>query len=188
MEAALTALARLHGAFILGFDEGVELIRRADEFAMTREQIELVSAPGNELILSLSTSNELVDVETQRLHRPVADYLIEYGWHTSRMAFTAYRIVENATIAMLKFTLGNDWKSGGVLTAYGTLLAVAPEFGFAAAAKPFILANAQNFLVFFSHSPEMRQYLEWAIELLREDAGTFELAAKLHIPPDRRGG
>jgi len=106
VEAELQALVRTHGAFILGFKEGQELVERADKFALTPEVISQIEKPANEVLKELTENDELVDEPTRKLHKPVSNALIDISWKASRrVSYTALSIINNSTKTIISFLL-----------------------------------------------------------------------------------
>ncbi|AXS42782.1 hypothetical protein D1F64_21280 [Breoghania sp. L-A4] len=115
LEALLLSVSRQHGAFIMGFEEGRDLVNRADEYALDPARLGEIALPGNEILRELTENRELVDERTRALHRPVRDSAAELGWSTSRVGYSAYLIVRNGVRAMIKFSVGENPNLGTVL-------------------------------------------------------------------------
>lgn len=174
LDAQLQNVVRQHGAFVMGFGEGRDLIQRADEFALDAARLRQIEQPGKILLGELSNNRNLVDARTRALHKPVLDNVTEFGWAGSRVGYAAYLIVRNGIRAIIKFTLGDNANLGvvaGVLTGISTL-AGDPNAEFIRAAVPVLKEHGTQMIVFFNHSPEMRAYVEWALRLLEMDQGS----------------
>jgi hypothetical protein len=171
LDALLQSVVRQHGAFILGFEEGRDLVQRADEFAVDTTRLRELEGLGSDLLNEFTDNSNLVDDRTREIHRPVRDSATEFGWATSRVGFSAYLIVRNGVRAIIKFTLGNDPNIGAILgvLAGGSALAGDSEALFIRAALPVLQHHGVQILAFFNHSPEMRAYVEWALRILEED-------------------
>ena len=170
-DALLQNVVRQHGAFIMGFSEGRDLVQRADEFAVDAYRLQEIEEPGCTLLNELTENRELVDDRTRELHRSVRDSVVQFGWASSRVGYSAYLIVRNGVRAMIKFTVGNDPNVGaifGILTG-GSVLVGDPNAEFIRAAVPVLQQYGSQLLVFFNHSPEMRAYVEWALQILEID-------------------
>ncbi|WP_286296533.1 hypothetical protein [Aminobacter sp. SS-2016] len=168
---ALQSITRLHGAFIMGFDEGRDLVLKADEFLLNTAAIEAVSEPGNDLLEVFAGNKRLIESRTLKQNRPVRDYVHEYGWTSTRVGYSAYIIVRNGVVSLLKLVVGTEIN---VTTVTGAALAASamsgdPNAEFIRTALPVIHQNAANMLAFFNHSPEFRAYIEWALSVLGED-------------------
>ena len=171
LDASLQNVVRQHGAFILGFREGRDLVQRADEFAIDNARIQQIEVPGVILLGELTENRDLVDDRTRALHRPIRDSLAEFGWVGSRVSYTAYLIVRNAVRAIIKYTVGENRSVGEVLAIMTGVSVVAgdPNAEFIRAAVPILQHYGSQLLAFFNHSPEMRAYVEWALHILDID-------------------
>jgi len=176
LDALLQSVVRQHGAFIMGFEEGLDLVRRADEFAVDTARLREIEEPGFFLLNELTDNRDLVDERTRELHRPVRDSVTEFGWASSRVGYSAYLIVRNGVRAMIKFTVGDDPNIGAILAvlAGGSALAGDPNAEFVRAALPVLQQYGAQLLAFFNHSPEMRAYVEWALRVLELDRESRE--------------
>jgi len=168
---ALQSITRLHGAFVMGFDEGRDLVLKADEFLLNAATVEAVSDPGNALLEVFAADKRLIESRTLKQNKPVRDYVHEYGWTSTRVGYSAYIIVRNGVVSLLKLVVGTEIN---VTTLTGATLAASamagdPNAEFVRTALPVIHQNAANMLAFFGHSPEFRAYIEWALSVLGED-------------------
>ena len=171
LDSALTSVVRNHGAFILGFEEGRDLIERADQFALEPAVIAEIEVPGNVILNELTDNAELVDADTRKLHELVRDVVTEYKWQFSRTGYSAYLIVRKAVHAMIKFTVGEGkgaLEIAAILAGASVLLGD-PNAEFIRAAVPVLREHGAQILAFFNHSPEFRAYVEWALNVLDAD-------------------
>lgn len=175
VDSALASVVRNHGAFILGFEEGRDLVGRADQFALEPAVIAEIEEPGNVILNELTENAELVDERTRKLHRPIRDAVIEYRWQFSRAGYAAYLTVRKAVHAMIRYTVGEGAPPG---VAAATLIGLAlggstllgdPNAQFIRAAVPVLREHGAQILAFFNHSPEFRAYVEYALNLLDSD-------------------
>jgi hypothetical protein len=172
LDAALQSIVRQHGAFILGFEEGRDLVQRADAFALGQNRLLEIAGPGQAIIEELSTNRDLVDSRTIQLHAPIRDALDQFGWAAGRSGYAGYLIVRNTVRASIKALVGEDQS----LVAYYGAVAIASEIAgvpvreFVTVAIPFLRDYSQQLLAFFAYTPEMRAYVEYALELLDKDA------------------
>ncbi len=171
LDAQLQNVVRQHGALIMGFEEGRDLVSRADEFNLDQDRLREIEKPGNQILGCLSEDKSLVDENTRNLHSPVRDYVGEFGWTTSRGGYTAYLIVRNAVRAIIRISVGDNPNIGAVLglLAGTSVLAGDPNMEFIKAAIPFLQHNGAQMLAFFKHSPEMYSYVEWMLSILEKD-------------------
>jgi hypothetical protein len=171
LEAQLQSIVRQHGALIMGFKEGSDLVHRADEFLVDIGRLKGIEQPGNVLLAELTDNQELVDDRTRALHRPVRDSVLEFGWSGSRIGYSAYVIVRNCVRAIIKLTVGENPNVGAILgiLAGGSALIGDPNAEFIRAAIPVLHQYGSQLLSFFNHSPEMRSYVEWALNILESD-------------------
>jgi hypothetical protein len=171
MVAALASVARDHGAFVLGFEEGRSLVDRADRFAMQPELISEIAQPGAKLLEELATNDELVEDRTRNVHATVRDTLRVTGWQASRTTYAGYLTIRNAFRAIIKFSVGRDLNAtvvaGGLIAA--SQLAGDPNCEFIRTAIPVLQQHAAQLLAFFKHSPEFRAYVQWALDTLERD-------------------
>lgn len=163
----LQSITRLHGAFVMGFDEGRDLVLKADEFLLKTAAIEAVSEPGNDLLEVFAGDKRLIESRTLKQNRPVRDYVREYGWSSTRVGYSAYIIVRNGVVSLLKLTVDIAAAAGAVQVT--STLAGDPNLDFIRTALPVIHQHGASMLAFFSHSPEFRAYIEWALSTLGED-------------------
>ncbi|MGO4834051.1 hypothetical protein AB4144_17470, partial [Rhizobiaceae sp. 2RAB30] len=84
---ALQSITRLHGAFVMGFDEGRDLVLKADEFLLNTATVEAVSDPGNALLEVFAGDKRLIESRTLKQNKPVRDYVHEYGWTSTRAGY-----------------------------------------------------------------------------------------------------
>lgn len=170
--AQLQSIVRMHGAFIMGFGEGRELIERADAFLLDTRLLQEIEAPGNQILNELSNNQNLVDDETRAKHIPVRDAAHELGWGATRNGYAAYAIVRNGTIALTKFLVGKEPSVGGALglLAVGSVILGDPTMEFSRNAVLYLQVYGSQLLSFFNHSPEMRAYIEYALKMIVDDA------------------
>jgi hypothetical protein len=171
LEAQLQSVVRQHGAFVMGFAEGRDLVQRADEFVLDTIRLREIEAPGAILLDQLANNSDLVDDRTRAIHKPVRDAVMEFGWATSRAGYSAYLVVRNCARAMIKFSVGESPNAGaifGLLTGVSVLVGD-PNAEFIRAAVPVLKEHGSQLLLFFNHSPEMRAYVEWALKILDDD-------------------
>ncbi|MHA1189562.1 MAG: hypothetical protein ACTSSQ_03755 [Alphaproteobacteria bacterium] len=170
-----SSLVRDHGAFILGFEEGRDLVERADRFAIDTILIAAIGVPGNALLNELTDNSDLVDEATRREHSPVRDAVIQTGWGASRSGYSAYLIVRKAVLAIINLTIGQAKTPGEIaaillsLSVGGSVVLGDPNVEFIRAAVPVLRDQGANLLSFFNHSPEFRAYVEWALNILDGD-------------------
>ncbi|MVA56050.1 hypothetical protein [Agrobacterium vitis] len=171
VDGLLQSVVRQHGAFIMGFEEGRDLVDRADQFALDPDQLLGLEESGNLLIAELASNADLVSDDARAVHKSVSDVLHDAGWTIARNCYTGFLTIRNAVRIIIKVALGNDPNAfalfGGVSaisTIYGD-----PNVEFLRAAIPFLQANTQNLLAFFQHSPEMHSYIKWALHIVRNE-------------------
>lgn len=168
-QAALAAISRMHGAFMMGFQETRDLVLRADEFA--REVVtEEVARAGDTLIEGL-VDPRIVDDETLRLNTPIRNFVHAAGWTSTRVGFSAYLTVRNGLIAMMRLVVGNN---PSALELMGGAAIIAEVAGlstsqFLNVAVPWLQQNSGAVLSFFSHSPEARAYAEYVLALVDDN-------------------
>jgi hypothetical protein len=171
LDALLQSVVRQHGAFIMGFQEGRDLVNRADEFILDAATLRQIEEPGTALLNELTNNRDLVDDRTRGLHRPIRDSAAEFGWTTSRVGYSAYLIVRNGVRAMVKYTVGENPNATAIfgLIAATSVIAGDPNAEFVRAAVPVLQQFASQLLAFFNNSPEMRGYVGWALRILGID-------------------
>lgn len=174
LDGLLQSVVRQHGALILGFEEGRDLVRRADEFALDRDRLAEIEEPGNELLGELSENSELVDDATRAVHTPVRDYLHDVGWAVNRAGYTGYLIIRNSVRAAIHLTVGREINIAAIAGALVGVSAIAgdPSMEFLRATLPFLREYGAQLCAFFNHSPEMRAYVEWALSVIEEVEAT----------------
>jgi hypothetical protein len=92
LDALLQAVVRKHGAFMMGFEQGRDLVSRADQFAVGPVRLAEIEPFGSPVLGELTNNSKLVDEKTRALHRPVYDSVTEFGWSVSRVGYSAYLI------------------------------------------------------------------------------------------------
>jgi hypothetical protein len=171
IDALLQSVVRQHGAFIMGFQEGRDLVNRADEFILDTARLQQIEEPGAVLLDELTNNRNLVDERTRDLHRPIRDSATEFGWAASRVGYSAYLIVRNCVRAMIKYTVGENPSATAIFGLIAATSAITgdPNAEFVRAAVPVLQQFASQLLAFFNTSPEMRGYVEWALRILEAD-------------------
>ncbi|MCF1470983.1 hypothetical protein FS763_03445 [Agrobacterium vitis] len=171
VDGLLQSVVRQHGAFIMGFEEGRDLVDRADQFALDSEKFHGLEESGNPLIAELASNADLVSDDARAVHKSVSDVLHDVGWTIARNCYTGFLTIRNAVRIIIKVVLGNDPNAfaffGGV-SAISTICGD-PNVDFLRAAVPFLQANTQNLLAFFQHSPEMHSYIKWVLHIVRNE-------------------
>ncbi len=176
--AALSGLCRDHGALILGFDRGVELVERADHFARNAHLVLEITEPSKPVLTQLTNNRELVEEETRKLHKPILDALNETGWAASRTSYSGYLTIRNSTLAIAKFLFGA--KDQGLIPIASTVVVGAGLAGYPTDqvalfnAIQFLLAHGSQLLAIFKHSPEMHAFVQAAINLIRHEKSLLE--------------
>ncbi|EJN13039.1 hypothetical protein PMI42_03655 [Bradyrhizobium sp. YR681] len=171
LDALLQHVVRQHGAFIMGFKEGRELVQRSDEFALDNVRLREIREPGAPLLDELADNSDLIEDRTRAHNRAVRDNLLEVDWTVSRTAYSAYLLIRNSFRAIIKSSVGDNPNVGtmlGLVIGVSTL-AGDPNAEFLRAAIPVLQHQGVQLLAFFNHSPEMRGYVEWALNLLEKD-------------------
>ncbi|MEM6384289.1 MAG: hypothetical protein AAF739_16570 [Pseudomonadota bacterium] len=161
----LANVARQHGAFLLGTEEGKNLVERADRFLQQAQLLREIEAPGNTLLGILTDDADLVDEETRSAHRPLRDLLLHFDWTVGRTGYAAMVTVRKAVFFCLMSIVAAGAVGGG-LQLFGTL-AGDPQMQFLHVVIPFVRDYAAQILAFYQHSPEMRAYAEYAIALAK---------------------
>ncbi|WP_245438047.1 hypothetical protein [Mesorhizobium sp. WSM4312] len=172
IESALHNIARLHGAFIMGFEEGRDLVSRSDAFMHEEELVNSLREPGDKLIAIFSENADLVEARTRAVTKPIADYVHEFGWTGTRTGYAAHIIVKNGILAILRALIGKPTSAldaAGKVMTLGAIVGGVSNAEFARVALPILLRNASTILAFVNHSPEFRAYVEWALAVLHED-------------------
>jgi hypothetical protein len=169
--ALLNNISRMHGAFLLGFEEGRLLVERADEFLVDKTVLQSIEIPGPPLLNLFVENRDLVEEDTRRANLPIKDYVTEFGWSSSRVGYSAYALVRNGVYALIRFSIGNDPSALGIASALsaGSWLAGDPNGDFMRAALTVLHLYGTQMLAFFNHSPEFRAYVEWALETMERD-------------------
>ncbi|MBB4006258.1 hypothetical protein [Allorhizobium taibaishanense] len=162
VDGLLQSVIRQHGAFIMGFEEGRDLVDRADRFALDTETTRGLEESGNPLIAELASNADLVHDDTRAVHRSVNNYVQEFGWASGRVGYAAYLLVRNAVRVVIRWAVFYGFKDAveGVSAASG--------FPSLKAAISFIYNFASPLLVFFASSPEMLAYVQWAFYITQQ--------------------
>lgn len=171
LAAMLQNTIRQHGAFILGFAEGRDLVDRADQFSLDQNKLRDIRIWGFPVLDELAENAGLVEERTRIFHKSIRDALMETEWSSSRVAYSAYLIVRNCVRATIKLSVGNNLNAGALVGAVTgiSVLAGDPNADFIRGVVPFLGRHASQLLALFNHSPEMRAYIEWAFALLKID-------------------
>lgn len=162
VDGLLQSVIRQHGAFIMGFEEGRDLVDRADRFALDPEKFNGLEESGNPLIAELASNADLVNDDARAVHRSVNGYLQEFGWTTGRVGYAAYLLVRNAVRAVIRGLAFYGFKDA--------VEDVRDQSGFpsSTAAISFLYYFASPLLVFFANFPEMHAYVQWALYITRQ--------------------
>lgn len=172
--AMVQTTVRVHGAFILGFKRGRELVERADRFLEEPAVAASVAAPGSELLDALASNRNILSDQAIQDAAPVRDYVTEFGWSTSRAGFAAYVTAKNLVYAILHQIAGQKPTVTALLGGAVTYSVVAGDnnLEFLRAAIPVVKLHSTSILAFVNHSPELRAYAEWVLTLLDQDHRT----------------
>jgi hypothetical protein len=175
-DALLQSVVRQHGAFIMGFREGRDLVQRSDEFTVDRARIAEIQTPGEDLLNELVENADLVEDRTRVLNNVIRVGVQQFGWTSSRVGYSAYLTIRNSFRAMIKFTVGENPNVGAILGLLvgASTLAGDPNAEFIRTAVPVLREHAAQLLAFFSHSPEMHAYVDWALRVLEDDRNQRE--------------
>jgi hypothetical protein len=165
VDGLLQSVIRQHGAFIMGFEEGRDLVDRADRFALDADKLSGLEASGNPLIAELASNGDLVNDAARAVHKSISDGAHEFGWKTARVGYAAYLVIRNAVLRTIKVTIAIGALGSGI--TFLSAMSGDPNMEFLRASIPFLQANAQDLLAFFSHSPEMLAYIQWALHIIR---------------------
>lgn len=168
VSAQLANVVRQHAAFILGTEQGRDLVERADRFQQAPQTIEEIREPAEEILDELSDNEDLVDAETRAAHTPIRDHLRTIEWGACRTSYAGYLIVRKATFAMLRLVVGKEVSLAAIVgTATGVGVLVGdPSLDFLRIAIPVLRDQAAAILAFYKHSPELRSYAEYALNLI----------------------
>jgi hypothetical protein len=171
MLASLASVTRQHAAFIMGFREGRDLVDRADQFFLQTDLIAEIEAPGRDLLQELATNDRLIEEATRGLHEAVRDALHVAGWTVGRTTYSAYLMIRNAFREIIRVCVGSNASVAVILGAAVDASAVLgdPQLTFIQSAYPVLQQYLSQLLAFFSHAPDFRAYVEWAMELLEND-------------------
>jgi hypothetical protein len=168
LAASLSSITRDHGAFILGFAEGRELVERADDFALKRELLQELQTYGQPVLEMLASNRALVSHKARQLHKTLLDATSEFGWASSRLGYTAYVTVRKAVFAMIRHSVGEGRSLADIVAYLGgaSVLLGDPNGEFIRAALPVLRDHGAQLLAFFNHSPEFRAWVEWALKIV----------------------
>lgn len=180
LEAALASVARIHGAFILGFAEGRELTARAEAFANAPASVEESSAR-QKLLRTLAGSDNLVAQGARRFFEAIAEALDFASWSSARTLFGGYVSLRNSTIAILDQCAASPLTKisevGGAVALVGIAIND-PSGSFAREAAQFISSNSQSLFVAFQNTPELRSYIDYVCRLIATVDGDGEPNAR----------
>lgn len=184
VSAQLANVVRQHAAFILGTEQGRDLVERADRFQQAPQTIEEIREPADEILDELSDNEDLVDVETRAAHAPIRDHLRAIEWGACRTSYAGYLIVRQATFTILRVVVGKEVSVISLLGATAAAGAVAgdPNLEFFRVALPVLRDHASAILAFYKHSPELRSYAEYALDLI--DAAEEKLDPRVKSEDD----
>lgn len=162
VDGLLQSVIRQHGAFIMGFEEGRDLVDRADRFALDSDKLRGLEESGNPLIAELASNADLVNDDARAVHRSVNDYVQEFGWATGRVGYASYLVVRNAVRAIIRGLAFWGFKDAveGVRDVSG--------FPSSTTAISFLCYFASPLLAFFANFPEMQAYVQWALHIARQ--------------------
>jgi len=177
----LTEVAGLHGAFILGFPRGVELVERADRSQFDLETIRAISTPTSNVLSALSRQRRLLSDRARHLIEALDAALLPGSWEIARIGYTSYASVRNALVVIGRLAIWINEKGGSL--AGGTIVAAAvSQSGLSPEAlqqvMSFLQVNSAQILSFAAPFPELRTYLLWIIDFFDVQEGKSDFKEK----------
>lgn len=161
VDGLLQSVIRQHGAFIMGFEEGRDLVDRADRFALDPDKLRGLAESGNPLIEELASNADLVDDYARAVHKSISDVLHDIGWMTARNGYSGFLIIQNAVRAIIKTTISNELVRNAVSDKLGD--------PFLIAASTFLSSFSSSLLAFFVNFPEMHAYIQYTLNIIEHD-------------------
>jgi hypothetical protein len=167
--ALLEQVAAIHGAFILGLQQGRELTERADQARLTPEILAAILPPSRDLLERWRDTGKIVEERTRAFFGAVRAATIEPSWRTARVGYSAYVVTRNALIGVGKLLLiansiGGSFVVGAALTGVDPSLVEQTRLW-----VQFVLDYAQTILSFSEPFPELKTWLATIIDELARD-------------------
>ncbi|MBS8260144.1 hypothetical protein DYI23_07935 [Roseibium polysiphoniae] len=168
----LASLLTDHSGFILGFELGRLLTERADRMRRNGELPESLRQPVLEILSAFRRLRDNVEAETREIIEFTEDVVIQAGWPTGRVAYSAYALTRTLLLRCGRFLIH---KGGPVLGAFGGVAALAQVGG-----DPQLVAVQQFALLFRDHAgailqfaagfPELRRWLAHIVDQFDQDS------------------
>lgn len=165
----LTAAARLHGAFILGFPLGRKLTENADRFRLAAETLAAIGRPMAEILEGLGEQDGWVETEARRFMAAMGGAYHATGWRLAASAHSAYVAVRNALVVITRHLMKANSALATVVGGLG-LARVDPGLEMTQLAITFIGEHAKTIMEFASPFPELRAWFAWVIDHLDAQA------------------
>lgn len=162
----LTQAARIHGGFILGYPEVVEIAERGGSFAReVPEVVAAIEAPQKTLLHELAQPKSWIRETARGLIAAVDAAYFQVGWSVAETGYAAFGVVKNSLLAVSKVVVALD----GALSEGATkLLRKASEADklAAIAAACFLRDHAADILAFARPIPELHGWFSYVVDHL----------------------
>ncbi|MEP3303034.1 MAG: hypothetical protein ABJO05_13795 [Roseibium sp.] len=155
----LASLLPDHSGFILGFELGRLLTERADRMRRNGELSESLRRPVLEILSAFRRLRDTVEAETREFIEFTEDVVIQAGWPTGRVAYSAYALTRTLLLGCGRFLIHKGVPALGV---FGGVAALAQVGG-----DPQLIAVQQFALLFRDHAGAILQFAAGFPELRR---------------------
>lgn len=161
-DAILQECSRLHGAFIMGFEEGQELISKSELPHLSRDELEQLVDNEREIVQAvLDLADEQVDSSARQVFAKFQHGLDSMYLKLETKAEIGFPVVRNVLIGI------GTYSRAAVIGAAGLAgLGVAPDM--AVHWITFLQSMSAPIMGFANNSPELREYLLWLYDRLEE--------------------
>ncbi len=161
----LTAAARLHGAFILGFPLGRKLTANADQFRLASETLATIGRPMAAILEAFGGEDDWVEDETRRFLSAIGATYHTTGWKLATSSHAAYVAVRNALLVVTRHVVKAN--SALATVAGGLVLSrIDPGLEMTQMAISFIGEHVETITAFAAPFPELRAWFAWVIDHL----------------------
>jgi hypothetical protein len=173
LQALLGEVARLHGAFIMGFAEGRELAERSGIPLLTPEEFRTLFEQERTIVRWLVETDQFAMSDNARLiFEEIDHYMRIASVSTEEMAKVAYPVLRNLIV------LGANGLQFSVKVVAGVALTGLPVHLAVNGMAVFLQENMGPILAFASTTPELRDYLEFHIRRLGLDIADEDSSKK----------
>lgn len=175
--AKLEQVCNLHSALAMSIPEIRELILESDQYRLDSDDLIKLGQSGDVLLNEFSNNKNLFDKDARIYTTLLKSEMHELGWRSAKQSYSAYVTLRNAIHSLIKFSIGKDPTLLNFTALVSGLSALSGDLNFEFARNAvFTLHNhGSHILTFFNHSPELRAYVKWALDITHDVFAQNEL-------------